>query len=146
VAQTSKIDLDTYFRPLTAFLQKVPSITGKIGTERQEDGIWAVKFSIDIDDELAWHAVQELGHVLNYLSLEERLPTAFMPVSPPPYMNGGPEDYLSWVIECRDKGFSPKKITEWLESRLPTPVNDRDQWEHDEEDEGEERDKEEKED
>jgi hypothetical protein len=146
VAQTSKIDLEAYFRPLTAFLQKVPSITGKIGTERQEDGTWSAKFTIDIDDELAWHAVQELGHVLNYLSLEDRLPTAFMRVSPPPYMNGGPEDYLSWVIECRDKGFSPKKITEWLESRLPTPVNDRDQWEHDEEDEGEERGEEEKED
>jgi len=75
--------------------------------------------------------------VLNYMSLNERLPTVFMPVSPPPYMNGGPAEFLSWVIECRDKGFSPKKIAQWLESRLPTPVNDRDQWRHDdEEDEG----------
>ena len=50
MAQTSKIDLEAYFRPLTAFLQKVPSITGKIGTERQEDGTWSGKFTIDIDD------------------------------------------------------------------------------------------------
>jgi len=40
--------------------------------------------------------------VLNYLSLDERLSTVFMPVSPPPYLNGGVE-FLSWVIECRDR-------------------------------------------
>jgi hypothetical protein len=51
-----------------------------------------VKFAIDIEHPLAWSVVQELGHVLNYVSLEERLPTVFMPVSPPPYMNGGPDE------------------------------------------------------
>jgi hypothetical protein len=61
---------------------------------------------------------------MNYLSLDERLPTVFMPVSPPPYMNGGPRDYLSWVIESKSKHFMPSACAEWLEGRLPRPVTD----------------------
>jgi hypothetical protein len=72
--------------------------------------------------------VQELAHVLNYLSVNERLPTVFMPVSPPPYLNGGVE-FLSWVIECRDHGTTPERITEWLSGRLPRPVDERQSWE-----------------
>jgi len=91
-----------------------------------------MKFTIDIDHPLAWSVVQELGHVLNYLSLDERLPTVFMPVSPPPYLNGGP-DYLSWVIECKDKDFTPEICAEWLEGHLPRPVEDPEQWKHEDE-------------
>jgi len=87
-----------------------------------------VKFSIDLDHPLAWNVVQELGHVLNYLSVGERLPTVFMPVSPPPYMNGGPRDYLSWVIESTSADFTPEKCAEWLEGRLPRPVEDVSAW------------------
>jgi hypothetical protein len=65
-----------------------------------------------------------LGHVLSYVSIKDRLPTVFMPVSPPPYMNGGPADFLSWVIECRDAAFTPAMAAEWLEGRLPDPVDD----------------------
>jgi hypothetical protein len=68
-----------------------------------------VKLTIDIGHPLAWHVVQELGHVLNYLSTTERLPTTFKPVSPPPYLNGGPRAFLSWVIECADPGFAPAR-------------------------------------
>jgi hypothetical protein len=75
--------------------------------------------------------VQELGHVLNYISTNERLPAVFMPVSPPPYMNGGPEDYLSWIIESKDIDFKPGTCMKWLEGRLPKPVNDLSQWETD---------------
>ena len=74
--------------------------------------------------------MQELGHVLNYLSLDNRLPTVFMPVSPPPYMNGGPCDYLSWIIESTDSAFSPDTCAEWLAGRLPQPVDDLTQWKH----------------
>jgi hypothetical protein len=81
---------------------------------------------------MAWRIVQELGHVLNYLSLNERLPTVFMPVSPPPYMNGGPRNFLSWVIECSDAGFTPSNCAEWLEGRLPWPIDDPEQWKLDE--------------
>jgi len=84
--------------------------------------------TIDTEHPLAWNVVQELGHVLNYVSLEEKLPTVFMPVSPPPYMNGGPRDFLSWVIECKDAGFNPEACAEWLEGRLPRPVNELERW------------------
>ena len=66
-------------------------------------------------------AVVSTGHVLNYLSLNERLPTVFKPVSPPPYLNGGPAEFLSWVIECSDDSFTPSRATEWLAGRLPKP-------------------------
>jgi hypothetical protein len=93
-----------------------------------ESGGWWLKLTIDISHSLAWNVVQEYGHVLNLLSVEERLPTVFYPVSPPPYMNGGPADYLSWVIECRAPGFTPDLAAEWLEGRLPRPVDDVLQW------------------
>ena len=74
---------DKGFQPLIEFLQGVPSVSGRIGKGKYADGHWWVKFTIDIADPLAWRVVQELGHVLNYLSLNDRLPTIFMPVSPP---------------------------------------------------------------
>ena len=80
------------FAKLEDYLKRVPSISGSIGKGSDDSGWW-VKFSIDIDSPIAWQTVQELGHVLNYLSIEERLPTTFQPVSPPPYMNGGPRDF-----------------------------------------------------
>ncbi len=67
----------------------------------------------------------------NAMSLNERLPTVFMPVSPPPYLNGGPRDFLSWVIESTDPSFTPTKCAEWLKGRLPDPVDDLEQWKMD---------------
>jgi hypothetical protein len=122
------------FAKLIEFLTLVPAISVNdtaskgIGSGQDAD-IWWVKFSIDITDNLAWNVVQEFGHVLNYLSTTEQLPTTFKPVSPPPYLNGGPQDYLSWVIECPVGDMSPDLVTEWLTGRLPRPVNDLTQWE-----------------
>jgi len=121
---------DRAFTALTDFLSKVPVVTGTIGKGVEEDGQWWVKFEIDINHQFAWHTVQELGHVLNYLSIDERLPTSFHPISPPPYMNGGPGEYLSWVIECHDPEFRPGTCAKWLEERLPKPVDDLAQWEN----------------
>jgi hypothetical protein len=117
-----------YFDVFEEYLRRVPTIVGAIGNGTSEDGQWWVKFTIDVDHALAWNVVQEFGHVLNYLSVEQRLPTVFMPVSPPPYMNGGPRDFLSWVIECRDSKLDPNTVAEWLEGRLPRPVEDISQW------------------
>src|SRR3954469_17441894 len=111
------------FTGLEQFLRRVPAIEGTVGTGVFDNGLWWVKFAISIDHPLAWRVVQEFGHILNYVSLKERLPTVFMPVSPPPYLNGGPEEFLSWVIECRDTSFTPEVATEWLETRLPKPVD-----------------------
>jgi len=119
------------FNTLESYLDRVPAITGPIGRGRFENGNWWVKFAIDIDHPLAWHVVQELGCVLNYLSIQERLPTVFMPVSPAPYLNGGPRDFLSWVIESTDPKFKPGTCKKWLEGRLPQPVDDLSAWDCD---------------
>lgn len=118
--------------PLLALLERLPAMrlpAGRksLGAGTTADGLWWVKFSLDTSHPLAWRVVQELGHVLNYLSLEERLPTVFMPVSPPPYLNGGVE-FLSWVIECHDASFTPADCARSLEERLPDPVADPDAW------------------
>lgn len=121
------------FHKLLAFLSRVPAIetndTPLAGFgSGLDDGVWWVKFSIDINHKLAWHVVQELAHVLNYLSLNEQLPTVFKPVSPPPYLNGGPDDFLSWVIECREDAMKPGTVADWLEGRMPRPVDDLTAW------------------
>jgi hypothetical protein len=120
------------FRELIAFLSRVPAVQSNDRANRGfgssiEPAGWWVKFSLDIKHPLAWSTVQEFGHILNYLSLEHQLPTVFKPVSPPPYLNGGPQDYLSWVIECPVE-TAPSRVAEWLEGRLPKPVEDQTQW------------------
>lgn len=116
------------FETLLAYLRRMPAISGAIGSGEFENLHWWVKFTIDIAHPLAWHVVQELGCVLNALSIHERLPTVFMPVSPAPYMNGGPEESLSWIIESTDPSFEPGTAAQWLEARLPNPVDDLVQW------------------
>jgi hypothetical protein len=116
------------FQSLVEYLGKIPAINSPIATGTNEEDLWWVKFKIDIDHPFAWHAVQELGNVINYLSINDRLPTIFYPVSPAPYLNGGPDEFLSWVIETTDKDFKPGTLKKWLESRLPDPVDDLSQW------------------
>lgn len=111
---------------------KLPAGRKSIGIGYFENGNWWMKFRLNIEHPLAWRHVQELGFVLNYLSVDERLPTVFMPVSPPPYLNGGVE-FLSWVIESTDPTFKPDSCAEWLEGRLPRPVDDLAQWDTDSE-------------
>ena len=122
------------FASLIEFLRRVPAIATNdtpslgIGTGTDEARLWWIKFEIDITHALAWKVVQEFGCVLNYLSMTERLPTVFKPVSPAPYLNGGPREFLSWVIECQDAEFTPALAAKWLESRLPQPVDDISNW------------------
>jgi hypothetical protein len=116
------------FGGLLAYLARVPAVQQPISHGLLNGGGWWIKFSLDISHRLAWNVVQELGHVLNYLSLNERLPTVFKPVSPPPDLNGGPSEFLSWVIECRDNSFTPSQAVEWLDGRLPRPADDHQQW------------------
>jgi hypothetical protein len=117
------------FEKLVSFFGRIPAIGTKqsIGTGRFANGNWWAKFTIDIAHPLAWSTVQELGFVLNYLSETERLPTVFMPVSPPPYLNGGPE-FLSWVVKSTTATFTPDQAAQWLAGRLPNPVDDPAQW------------------
>jgi hypothetical protein len=52
-------------------------------------------------------------------------------------MNGGPDEHLSWVIESTAADFEPSTCAEWLEGRLPRPVDDMSQWAEDGEDDDE---------
>src|SRR5690242_337331 len=65
---------------------------------------------------------------VNYLSPSERLPTVFKPTSSPPYMNGGPDEFLHWVIESTDPDVDPGFVLEVLGERLPQPVDDLARW------------------
>lgn len=124
---------DARFGKLLDYLARVPSMQVNDTPSRglasgRNDEIWWVKFSLDLNHPLAWNVVQEFGHVLNLLSAEERLPTSFKPVSPPPYLNGGPREFLSWVIECPIDAMEADTVAQWLEGRLPRPVEDQGQW------------------
>ena len=123
------------FEALLRFLERVPAMrlpAGRksIGRGVAADGTWWIKFVLDASHPLAWRVVQEFAHVLNLLSNDERLPTVFKPVSPPPYLNGGVE-FLSWVIKAQDPEFTPKQCAKWLEGRLPRPVDDVEAWDVD---------------
>ncbi|HEX5323533.1 MAG TPA: hypothetical protein VFW40_07085 [Capsulimonadaceae bacterium] len=107
---------------LAEYVRRIPAVKWLSHSAPTEPDWW-VKFSIDLSSPIAWHVVQELGHVLNYLSPDERLPTVFYPVSPPPYLNGGPEEFLSWVIEPKIASVDAGVIADYLEGRLPDPVN-----------------------
>ena len=65
------------FESLKEYLSKVPGIVGPIGSGFGDDGRWWVKFALDINHELAWSVVQELGHVLNYLRKSSWLSCVF---------------------------------------------------------------------
>lgn len=111
---------------LKAIVERLPAIQD-VATGGTDEASWWVKFSIDIRSPHAWNVVQELAHVLNYLALDERLLTLFMPVSPPPYLNGGPDEFLHWVIESRSPGADPGMIAAVLQNRLPDP-DDKAEW------------------
>ena len=119
---------DSAFDKLLEYLKRVPAIEGQIGSGSNEEGFWWIKFTINTSHPLAWNTVQEFGYVLNNLSINEPLPSVFFPVSPPPYLNGGPDDFLSWVIENRHPDFLPDEAQEWLEGRLPNPVDRLSEW------------------
>ena len=43
-------------------------------------------------------------------------------------MNGEAKEFLAWVIQCNHAEFSPDVVAEWLEGRLPNPVDDLEKW------------------
>ena len=68
------------FERLFAFIEKLPAINlpaarKSIGHGVFKNGNWWIKFALDTKHALAWRHVQELGFVLNYVTVGERLPT-----------------------------------------------------------------------
>src|SRR5262245_653531 len=122
---------DNQYQP--RFLEELREVVARVPAVRvlsaklHGDGNWCSKPVLDRDHPLDWNVVQEFGYVLNELSVFERLTTVFKPVSPPPYLNGGPREYLAWVVETAAP-TPPRFVLKTLEGRLPKPVEDISQW------------------
>lgn len=112
---------------IKTLLAKVPCVQS-VTTSGKGEALWWIKFGIDINSRIAWIVVQELGHILNYLSVDDKLPTSFYPVSPPPYMNGGPEDFLSWIIEPVIPFVDTNNVFDYLDGRLPENYDKEENW------------------
>jgi hypothetical protein len=112
---------------LHGFIQHIPAITA-VASSAPDAPYWWVKVRIDLNHRLAWRVVQELAWVCNQLSVEAPLPTVFKPLSPPPYLNGGPHDYLSWVLESTIPFLDAGYVADILEGHLPRPVQHAQEW------------------
>lgn len=102
---------------LIDYLRTVPGILEDIETG-DDEGYWWVKFRIDVDHPFAWNVIQNFGYVLNNLAVNRPLPTRFIPVSPPPYSNGGPDQFLSWVIRAENTEITSEEVRNWLEGKI----------------------------
>ena len=118
--------MNNWNEELVSLLKIIPWI--ECINDGEENGKWWIKFRIELDNIIAWNIVQEFWHILNYLSIDERLPTLFYPISSPPYLNWWPKDYLWWIIENTDKDFTSKDCFNRLKWRLPDPINDIESW------------------
>lgn len=112
---------------IKTLLTKIPCVQF-VAISNIDAPFWWLKFGIDINSKIAWIVVQELGHILNYLSVNDKLPTTFYPVSPPPYLNGGPEDFLSWIIEPVIPYADTNNIYAYLNGWLPEQHDKEDSW------------------
>ncbi|WMD21713.1 hypothetical protein RAS12_04870 [Achromobacter seleniivolatilans] len=119
--------LKTGLPQLVDYLNRMPGVK-VLSSQVTPDAYWWVKLTIDLENPLAWNVVQELGFVLNDASIHHKLPTVFKPVSPPPYLNGGPREFLAWVIESTYNYIDPAWIMKTIEGYLPRPVDDLTQW------------------
>ena len=108
------------FQRLLDYLKRLPAIDPAIGsgTGTGEGGLWWVKLIINIDRPMAWRIVQELGHVLNYVSLNERLPAISCRIAAPiPERRRAQFPVLGHrVIRPH---LTPSDCAEWLEGRSP---------------------------
>ena len=112
---------------LSDYLRRIPGLELSFVSEPGEEP-WRIGFSIVITHPLAWDVVQHLAWVLNNLSLQEKLPVRFMPMSAPPYLNGGPRHHLWWVLFSIAPAVDPAEIARVLEDSLPSPVEDVAAW------------------
>ncbi len=121
-------DSDPRFVRLIDFLSLIPAVEaddapGQGFTVEAGAGSWRVGFPIDVFHDLSWETVQELAHALNTSGSG----AAFKPVSPAPDQNGGPDEFLTWVIEAGD-ALPPDTIADLLKEKLPSPVEDERAW------------------
>ena len=109
------------------FFGKIPCVQGVVFVNINS---WYIKLDFDLNSKIVWNVIQELSFVLNNLSLLKKLPVIFKPISPPPYLNGGPERFLSWIIEPTSQGVDPTIIISTLAMYLPTQIENEKAWIH----------------
>lgn len=115
---------------LVTYLNRLPGTQASAGRFTKEG--WHVSLSIDIHHPLAWNVVQELGFFCNSPSIGQGSGLEFFPISPPPYLNGGPREFLSWILSYTGSSFSPSEVAKSIEGVLPQPVDDETEWSHEE--------------
>lgn len=121
-------DHDPRFARLIDFLSLIPGVEADDGPSRGMTtetgaGSWRVGFVIDVFHDLSWETVQEMAHALN----GQASGATFKPMSPAPDQNGGPDEFLSWVIEAGE-ALSPDTLADHLKATLPSPVEDERAW------------------
>jgi hypothetical protein len=117
---------DQTFHALVEYLRQVPAVDrDRIHTGADQAGWW-IKFSIDVEHDLAWNVIQQFACNLN---VSDSAPAVFKPVARSPRFYGGPGEYLSWVIECKSPDLTPDLLAKDLEEGMPQPVDDRSKWE-----------------
>jgi hypothetical protein len=124
-------ELPDLLQPLANFIGRIPSVLWVSGGSSEgddEDGWWWVKFQIEVAHPCAWLVVQQFAHVVNDLSINTRLPAVFYPVSPPVLANGGPAEFLSWVIEVTNPPFDPNEIIRHATPYFPKDIADPEEW------------------
>ena len=97
---------------LQQLLKHVPAVQF-VSSGDLSEGRWWVKLGLDLDHPLCWRVVQEFAHVLNYVSVKERLPTVFMPVSPPL-----PEEEMAEIQWVKPKLVAQVRFVEWTADGL----------------------------
>jgi hypothetical protein len=108
------------------FFKKIPALDSPVLIS-EEEKYWSIDFTIDLDHEIVWNVIQYFGYICNCGGKQGLL---FLPMSPPPYLNGGPYTHMSWSILCKNLDFSLADFLQILEEYLPVPLDDFEQWKH----------------
>jgi hypothetical protein len=107
---------------LVDFLRQVPSLRN-FRRSAVDFRSWWVSFEIDLSLPLAWKVIRALALNLNNHSANMWLATVFKPIP-----DKRPDQPTCWRIESTDPLLDPAEVVQWLEMKLPTPLNDVDAW------------------
>ncbi|MEM8706317.1 MAG: hypothetical protein AAGE98_07665 [Actinomycetota bacterium] len=111
------------FTTLVDYVGRLPAVRGRVSTSADAISTtgWWVSFRLDVDDPLAWRSIQEVGHALNGV-VGDGVDVWFGPTSTGPWQ-GGPRDFLDWVICSPDGATRPGTVAKRLADAIPEPFD-----------------------
>jgi hypothetical protein len=115
------------FNKLNTLLLSIPCVKSVDCYDEMED-LWSCHIRMDLTHEIVWHLIQGIAFVINDTSITGKLPATFYPTSPPPYLNGGPYNYLHWIIRSESPEFIPDYCCEWFINRFPNNPEFNESW------------------